>query len=283
MLYIIHIMMTSSNGNIFHVTGLLWWKPPVTDGFTSQRPVTRRLEFFFDLRLNKRWSKQSRRRWWFETPSCSLWRHCNVRNWSSLCLSHYLPVMAIFNTLRPRQNGRHFPDDIFKCIFLNENGRISIKISLKFVPKVPITNIPALVPIMAWRRPGAKPLSEPMMVRWPTHICVIRPQWIKHNPDYTFWASVASNGFEFVFPDHTKLLRMFRRTSQDIASIDQSDKFHNAHHFPQCTIQNRNVHIYVLTGVLWYMVQVHCGVCEIGPFEHSWSILLYGVVMRFVV
>ena len=47
------------------------------------------------------------------------------------------------NTLRPRQNGRHFPDPIFEWIFLNENVRISIKISLKLVPKVPINNIPA--------------------------------------------------------------------------------------------------------------------------------------------
>ena len=69
-----------------------------------------------------------------------------------------------FNTLRPRQNGRHFADDIFKCIFLNENVWIPIKISLKFIPTDPINNIPALVPIMAWRRPGDKPLSEPMMV-----------------------------------------------------------------------------------------------------------------------
>ena len=42
-------------------------------------------------------------------------------------------------------NGRHFPDDIFKCIFLNKNVLISIKISLKFVPKGQINNIPALV------------------------------------------------------------------------------------------------------------------------------------------
>ena len=68
------------------------------------------------------------------------------------------------NTSRPRQNGRHFADDIFKCIFLNENVGISIEISLKFVPKGPINNIPSLVQIMAWRRPGRKPLSEPMMV-----------------------------------------------------------------------------------------------------------------------
>ena len=93
------------------------------------------------------------------------------------------PVLEIaqysINTLRPRHNGRHFPDDIFKWIFLNENMWISIKLSLKFVPRGSINNIPALVQIMAWRRPGDKPLSEPMMIILLTHICVTRPQWVK--------------------------------------------------------------------------------------------------------
>ena len=83
------------------------------------------------------------------------------------------------NILRPGQNGRHFADDNFKHIFVNENVRISIKISLKFVPTRPINNIPALVQIMAWRRPGDKPLSEPMVVSLLTHICVTRPFWVK--------------------------------------------------------------------------------------------------------
>ena len=90
------------------------------------------------------------------------------------------------NTLRPRQNGRHFADDIFKCIFLNENVWIPIKISLKFVPKGPINSIPALVQIMAWCRPGDKPLSESMMVSLPTHICVTRPQWVNDNVQFIF-------------------------------------------------------------------------------------------------
>ena len=89
-----------------------------------------------------------------------------------------LSTLAYVNTLRPRQNGRHFADHIFNCILLNENVWILIKISLKFVPKNPINNIPALVQIMAWRRPGDKPLSEPMMVNLPTHICVTRPQYL---------------------------------------------------------------------------------------------------------
>ena len=73
---------------------------------------------------------------------------------------------------------RDFANDTFKRIFLNENVRISIKISLKFVPKGPINNYPALVQIMAWRRSGDKPLFEPMMVSLLTHICVTRPQWV---------------------------------------------------------------------------------------------------------
>ena len=52
------------------------------------------------------------------------------------------------------QNGRHFLDDIFKCFFLNENVSIAIKISLKFVPKGPINNIPALVQIIFWTNDG---------------------------------------------------------------------------------------------------------------------------------
>ena len=96
----------------------------------------------------------------------------------SRCLEIIITYCVTFNTLRPRQNGRHFTDDTFKPTFLNENIRISIKISLKFLPKVPINNIPALVQIMAWRRPGDKPLSEPMLVNLPTHTCVTRPQWV---------------------------------------------------------------------------------------------------------
>ena len=89
-------------------------------------------------------------------------------------------LIYLINTLRPRHYGRHFPDDIFKWIFVNENAWISINISLKFVPRGPISHIPALVQMMAWRWPGDKPLSEPMMVILPTHICATRPQWVEH-------------------------------------------------------------------------------------------------------
>ena len=77
-------MITSSNGNMFRVTGFCAGNSPMTSGnsvvtgeFPSHRPMTRSFDVFVDLRLNKRLSKQSRRRW-FETPSRSLWRQCNV-------------------------------------------------------------------------------------------------------------------------------------------------------------------------------------------------------------
>ena len=62
--------------------------------------------------------------------------------------------------------------------FLNENVWISIKIPLNFAPKGSINNIPELVQIMAWYQWGNKPLSEPMMIDLPMHICITRPQWV---------------------------------------------------------------------------------------------------------
>ena len=105
--------------------------------------------------------------------------HCQgALSLAVVCMVNNINSIGSFNTLRPRQNGRHFADDTFNCIFVNENVRISIKFSLKFVPKGPINNIPALVQIMAWRRPGDKPLSGPVVVSLLTHICITRPQWV---------------------------------------------------------------------------------------------------------
>ena len=91
--------------------------------------------------------------------------------------------------LRPRQNGSCIVDDLFKCISWNENVSMANKISLKFVPKDLIDNIPALVQIMAWHRPDNNPLSEPMMFRLPMHICFTQPQWfniININTNHTW-------------------------------------------------------------------------------------------------
>ena len=71
--------MTSSNGNIFRVTGPLCGEFTGPGEFPAQRPVTRSFDVFFDLPLNKRLSKQPWG-WWFETPAWSLWRHRNVQH-----------------------------------------------------------------------------------------------------------------------------------------------------------------------------------------------------------
>ena len=70
-------IMTSSKGNISALLALCEGNSSVTGEFPSQRPVTRSFDVFIDRRLNKRLSKQSRRRW-IQTPSRSLWRHCNA-------------------------------------------------------------------------------------------------------------------------------------------------------------------------------------------------------------
>ena len=120
----------------------------------------------------------------------AVWWHVDYLEVSEHNISILRGITAI-STLRPRRNGQHSTDDIFKRIFFNENILISLNISLKFVPKGPINNIPALVPIMAWRRPGDKPLSEPVMVRLPTYICVTRPQWVN-------WENASSHSEMYV-------------------------------------------------------------------------------------
>ena len=107
-------------------------------------------------------------------------------------------LLTWINTFRPWQNGPHFTDDIFKCIFLNENLWVSVNVSLKFVPKGQINNIPALVLIMAWRRIGDKPLYEPMMISLLMHIfasfglnnLTLIPVWISNHNHYKVWDQI---------------------------------------------------------------------------------------------
>ena len=110
-------------------------------------------------------------------------------------------IVCIFvphlNTLRPRRNEQHFADYIFKRIFFNEKVWISMKMLLYFVPKGPINNTPALVQIMAWRRSGDKPLSEPIMVSLPPHIWVMRPQWVRSSSKWNIRNSGQSSNGNF--------------------------------------------------------------------------------------
>ena len=92
----------------------------------------------------------------------SIVRYCS----NSVTNALELPQTCAKPSIEAETNDHHFPEDIFKCISLNENVLMSIKISLKFVPKGQINNIPVLVQIMAWRRTGDKPLSEPIMTQF---------------------------------------------------------------------------------------------------------------------
>ena len=99
-----HTMMTSSNGNIFRVTGPLCGEFTGPGEFPTQKPVTRSFDVFFDLRLNKRLSKQPWG-WWFETTSWSLWRHRNANNelyWDSLELWLFLCCLGRFRKHQSR-------------------------------------------------------------------------------------------------------------------------------------------------------------------------------------
>ena len=88
------MMMTSSNGNIFRVTGHLSGEFTGPGEFPTQRPVTRSFDVFFDLRLNKRLSKQLWG-WWFETPSWSWWRQCNDDTETSSNFGHILNCISV--------------------------------------------------------------------------------------------------------------------------------------------------------------------------------------------
>ena len=129
-------------------------------------------------------------------------------HWNNVWLHIYLIFMVILGPIWLTHWGRgKMADisDIFKCIFSNDNAWIPLKISLKFVPMVWINNIPTLVQIMAWWRPGDKPLSEPMMVSLLTHVCITRPQWVKLEADlevwkkYQIWIQFHANNYEICF------------------------------------------------------------------------------------
>ena len=96
------------------------------------------------------------------------WRQ--VITWTGDVLVHLMPYGVSgppwVNSSPLNKMAAILSDDNFKCIFLNENDRILIQISLKFVPKSAINNKPALAQVMAWRLFAAKPLPEPMLTQF---------------------------------------------------------------------------------------------------------------------
>ena len=110
------------------------------------------------------------------------------------------------NILIPRQNRHHFADNIYKCIFLNENVWSSLKISLKSVPKF-VIKIPSLVRIMACYRPGDKPLSKSLwLVYWPVDD-IKNNAWVTVNNDFLVTSGVICQWFSRVFTNGTRLWR----------------------------------------------------------------------------
>ena len=161
-------------------------KSPVPGEFPARRPVTRSFDVFFDLRLNKRLSKQSWG-WWFETLLRPLWRQCNAPivqyyftglgaisttddHWSYHCPSTnelklakigvlITPITGAVNLLKVIQNGCYFVDNIF--VFILKRKLLNFYSNLTTIgPQGPVNNSPAQIEIMVWCRTGKKPISE---------------------------------------------------------------------------------------------------------------------------
>ena len=113
------------------------------------------------------------------------WRYCSLKaHQYTSARAHegdnqYVSSTWRVNTLMPRQYGRHIADNIFKCIFLNENIWIFIKIPLNIVPKGRINYIPALVQIMAWRWWGIIWTNDGLVYWCIIIICFTRPPGVK--------------------------------------------------------------------------------------------------------
>ena len=131
----------------------------------------------------------------------------------------------------------------FQMHFLDQkkNVWISLMISLKFVPNVPIKNCPALVQIMAWRRSGDKPLSEPIVVRILTHICDTRSQWFK------------SDYHERIHNHYSKELEIINRMihkQNDPCTSRISHGWHFFHYSNVKLISTRKPNFHVVSGGL---------------------------------
>ena len=126
------IMMTSSNGNIFRVTGHLCGEFTDPGEFPAQRPVTRNFDIFFDLRLNKRLIKQSWG-WWFEMQSHPLWRHCNdsIEIWCSISVIINVVVFRDFCVLGVgRVDWSYVPGVMWQS---NRGNHATVKFALNFL------------------------------------------------------------------------------------------------------------------------------------------------------
>ena len=119
---------------------------------------------------------------------------------------------------------------LLTTFFLNENVYIWLKISLKFVPKFWINNMPALVQIPAWPRPGDKPLSGPIMFSLLTHLCVTRPQRFNWVAPESCWSKLII----FYFLILSWYIKHFLRNSSDVIVMPSGNMSSACHQLNQC-------------------------------------------------
>ena len=142
-----------------------------------------------------------------------------------LCMLEWSLSSHCMFALRPRQNGHHFADDIFKCISLNENVWIPIKILLKFVPKSPINNIPSLVQISHY-------LSQWWLAYWRIYASLGLNELITHlGTSKTDWGKPWMEDISNLIDIHSKnsfqvldlhyFLRFWLCPSNDILEINE--------------------------------------------------------------
>ena len=165
---------------------------------------------------------------------------------------------------------------------------------MKFVPKGPINNNPALIQIMAWRPPGDKPLSEPMMVRLLTHMCVTRPEWVNTSSDSPLYVvdlniaiTVAADGLA---PDGarpsagtvlTTKLDMFSSMSMSLPVIQCL--FYAADYMSQNSLRDLPKHDYIIKWrhflSYWPFVRgIHWSLVD-SPHEGQWcSALMFSLI-----
>ena len=99
-------------------------------------------------------------------PFCAEFILLNIKSYLHIQSFLNMEMAWVDNTQRSRQNGGHFVDASFRCIFLNENDCILIEFLLKFIAKGPIDNTSELVEVMAWHQTGNQPLPQPMMTKY---------------------------------------------------------------------------------------------------------------------
>ena len=143
--------------------------------------------------------------WWNKTIPSSSYIECEAHggwettwNHPSLCIWYiyqysagvHCNVKYHLNSSPPGQNGRHFPNNILKCIFMNGKFCMMIQISLKFVPNSPFNNIPALVQIMAWHWSGNKIWTNADPVHWRMYTAQGGDEWIHMK----LWRQISHKG-----------------------------------------------------------------------------------------